>query len=69
MFAFQAANTAALLGKRVILNNLGIPTSATPIGLQSFAAMPGAYPIKSYKYWFTNICNLYFSQFFVTFNQ
>ena len=34
--AVQAANTAALLGKRVILSNLGIPTAA----LQSAAGVP-----------------------------
>ena len=39
--AVQAANTAALLGKRVILNNLGIPTGANTVGIQGLAGMPG----------------------------
>lgn len=37
----QAANTAALLGKRVILNNLGIPTAATTLGIQGLGGLPG----------------------------
>ncbi len=39
--AVQAANTAALLGKRVILNNLGIAAATTP-GLATAAAAGGA---------------------------
>ena len=39
--AVQAANTAALLGKRVILNNLGIPTGANTMGMNGLAGMQG----------------------------
>ena len=38
--AVQAANAAALLGKRVILNNLGIPTAAPTLGVP-MAGIPG----------------------------
>lgn len=44
--AVQAANTAALLGKRVILNNLGIPTATTTLGMQGLADMPGMASIQ-----------------------
>lgn len=43
--AVQAANTAALLGKRVILSNLGIPTvptgAGTIPGMQTITTIPG----------------------------
>jgi len=43
--AVQAANTAALLGKRVILNNLGISASGVPAaattGLTATTGLPG----------------------------
>ena len=49
--AVQAANTAALLGKRVILSNLGIPTLQTATGVPShmtgvpsLTGMPGLIP-------------------------
>lgn len=38
--AVQAANTAALLGKRVILNNLGIATTPTLAGVPAIPGMP-----------------------------
>ena len=38
--AVQAANTAALLGKRVILSNLGIPTLQTATGVPNMAHAP-----------------------------
>ena len=41
--AVQAANAAALLGKRVILNNLGIPT-ATTLGMPALSGIPLAAP-------------------------
>ena len=43
--AVQAANTAALLGKRVILSNLGIPTlqpaTGVPSMTPSLTGLPG----------------------------
>ena len=40
--AVQAANTAALLGKRVILSNLGIPTLQTSATMPNMAAISAA---------------------------